>query len=113
MHRDDVNVKPGVQEQAPKVCKSCKGSQSTECAFCHGTGVMQLGDTIYSSVTGFSACPACKGRVCISILKYYYTYLELSPLHFPARKYLPLFPQSHNKAISSQLLKKLGSDCAA
>ena len=53
----------GMQNQAPKVCSGCKSDGSIECRFCHGTGVMQLGDTLYCSNSGCSVCPVCDGVV--------------------------------------------------
>ena len=52
-----------MQDQAPRVCGTCRGSKTVECGFCHGTCVMQLGDTLYCSDTGCQVCPACRGEV--------------------------------------------------
>lgn len=52
-----------MQEGPPKQCDVCAGEGTVECNFCHGTGVMQLGDTLYCSDTGCSVCPVCGGDV--------------------------------------------------
>jgi hypothetical protein len=52
-----------VQDKAPTACRKCNSEGTTECQFCHGTGVMQLGDTLYCSNTGCSVCPVCNGMV--------------------------------------------------
>ena len=52
-----------VQDREPKVCSACNGEKVVECPFCHGTSVMQLGDTVYCSDTACAVCPACNGEV--------------------------------------------------
>jgi hypothetical protein len=58
-----IRIQLFVQEKAPRPCKCCSGERSVECEFCHGTGAMQLGDTLYCSDTGCSVCPVCRGVV--------------------------------------------------
>ena len=50
-------------DQDPTPCKKCHGGRKVECEFCHGTCVMQVGDTLYCSDTGCQVCPVCKGEV--------------------------------------------------
>ena len=68
----------GMQNQAPRVCKACQGGKQVECSFCHGTAVMQLGDTLYCSDTGCQLCPACRGQVRLH---------TAHPTHWSARPY--------------------------
>eukprot|EP00892_Ulva_mutabilis_P012628 jgi/Ulvmu1/9738/UM055_0078.1 len=49
------------KEGPPKTCNACESSGTVECKYCHGTGVMQLGDMLYCSETGCSVCPVCGG----------------------------------------------------
>mmetsp|Transcript_59318 Transcript_59318/g.120581 ORF Transcript_59318/g.120581 Transcript_59318/m.120581 type:complete len:153 (-) Transcript_59318:171-629(-) len=45
----------------PQVCSSCSGSGECECPWCHGTGVLTLGDSLVCSTTNHaSKCPVCK-----------------------------------------------------
>lgn len=45
----------------PEQCDSCRGSGEYECSWCHGTGVMTIGDTIYCNHEGCKSCPVCRG----------------------------------------------------
>lgn len=50
------------QRSRPCPCECCRGSGEVECSFCHGTGALTLGDTLYCSDTGCQPCPACKSK---------------------------------------------------
>lgn len=52
-------------QQRSKVeqCSCCRGSGDKECDWCHGTGAMTLGDTLYCSEGGCTPCPVCRGTV--------------------------------------------------
>lgn len=50
------------QRKRPERCECCSGSGERECVWCHGTGAMTVGDTLYCSETGCSPCPVCRGR---------------------------------------------------
>lgn len=45
----------------PVSCPDCGGSGEKECGWCHGTGVMMLGDRLVCSIDGTCNCQACKG----------------------------------------------------
>ncbi|GAX78657.1 hypothetical protein CEUSTIGMA_g6095.t1 [Chlamydomonas eustigma] len=46
----------------PESCTCCKGSRERECDWCHGTGVLTIGDSILCSTAEHnSKCPVCKG----------------------------------------------------
>uniref|UniRef100_A0A7S3RA86 CR-type domain-containing protein n=1 Tax=Dunaliella tertiolecta TaxID=3047 RepID=A0A7S3RA86_DUNTE len=51
-----------MKRQKAETCNCCQGSAETECEWCHGTGVMMLGDTIYVNAQGTKPCPICKGK---------------------------------------------------
>lgn len=42
-------------------CGTCRGSGEQECNWCHGTGAMTIGDTLYCSNGGCAPCPVCRG----------------------------------------------------
>lgn len=42
-------------------CPCCRGSREQECNWCHGTGAMTIGETLYCSNTGCAPCPVCRG----------------------------------------------------
>lgn len=43
----------------PQTCKTCNGSGRVECAWCHATGVLMLGDRLICSLEGQCSCLAC------------------------------------------------------
>lgn len=43
-------------------CSCCQGTGEEECAWCHGTGALMVGDTLFRSSDGSSHCPVCKGK---------------------------------------------------
>eukprot|EP00210_Caulerpa_lentillifera_P001591 g1529.t1 len=46
----------------PSPCSCCNGTGFKECPFCHGTGVMTVGDALYCSLEGCSKCPVCNSE---------------------------------------------------
>mmetsp|Transcript_5187 Transcript_5187/g.11312 ORF Transcript_5187/g.11312 Transcript_5187/m.11312 type:complete len:163 (-) Transcript_5187:1596-2084(-) len=48
--------------RSAEACSECKGAREKECDWCHGTGVMTVGDTLFCSTsTHSSKCPVCRG----------------------------------------------------
>ncbi|KAG1667839.1 hypothetical protein FOA52_011027 [Chlamydomonas sp. UWO 241] len=44
----------------PEACSCCQGTGEIECEWCHGTGVLMVGDTLICSITDHtSKCPVC------------------------------------------------------
>lgn len=58
----DLVWKIGRARGKRSVCSCCQGSGEEECAWCHGTGAMMVGDTLFRSSDGKSHCPICKGK---------------------------------------------------
>ena len=50
-----------LQKKRPEKCECCAGSGERECFWCHGTGAMTIGDTIFCSEGGCQHCPVCNG----------------------------------------------------
>lgn len=44
-----------------KVCTCCNGAGTQECSWCHGTGMLMIGDTMFCSTSGSCKCPVCAG----------------------------------------------------
>lgn len=44
------------------MCGCCQGTGEEECSWCHGTGALMVGDTLFRSADGGSHCPVCKGK---------------------------------------------------
>lgn len=44
------------------MCTCCLGSKELECTWCHGTGVMTVGDQLFCSDQGCRPCPVCSGH---------------------------------------------------
>lgn len=47
--------------QKPESCEPCRGSGLIECTWCHGTGALTVGDTLFCSSEGCKTCPVCHG----------------------------------------------------
>ncbi|KAL6779391.1 hypothetical protein ACKKBG_A12150 [Auxenochlorella protothecoides x Auxenochlorella symbiontica] len=58
----EMLMKATNDDSAPMLCECCDGKGELECSWCHGTGVMTLGDTLYCSDGGCSLCIICKGQ---------------------------------------------------
>ena len=52
-----------LQRKGPEQCTCCRGCGETECLWCHGTGAMTVGDTLFCSEQGCKPCPVCHGSV--------------------------------------------------
>lgn len=52
-----------LQRKRPERCECCSGSGERECPWCHGTGAMTVGDTLFCTHEGCRPCPVCKGGV--------------------------------------------------
>lgn len=48
-----------VRYRRPAPCECCQGTGSMECSYCHGTGVLTIGDEVYCSMSGCQYCPIC------------------------------------------------------
>ncbi len=55
-------LQPG--KKKAEACETCSGTKEIECNWCHGTGILTLGDQIIRA-DGIKAgqCPVCKGQV--------------------------------------------------
>ncbi|KAF8065923.1 hypothetical protein HT031_002984 [Scenedesmus sp. PABB004] len=58
----DLVWKVGRSRGSRATCTCCQGSGEEECAWCHGTGALMVGDTLFRSAAGGSNCPVCKGK---------------------------------------------------
>mmetsp|Transcript_3957 Transcript_3957/g.6533 ORF Transcript_3957/g.6533 Transcript_3957/m.6533 type:complete len:181 (-) Transcript_3957:1099-1641(-) len=56
-------VTKGKARGGPEVCSCCQGSGERECEWCHGTGVLTIGDKIYSNLNQ-GKCPVCHEGYC-------------------------------------------------
>lgn len=51
------------RSKRPETCQDCQGEKSKECNWCHGTGVLMIGDQLFCSLsTHSSSCPVCRGQ---------------------------------------------------
>eukprot|EP00884_Botryococcus_braunii_P009586 jgi/Botrbrau1/18629/Bobra.0367s0066.2 len=52
------------QTRSPSACDCCAGTGERECSWCHGTGVLTVGEEIYcNELTGCRPCPICNHTV--------------------------------------------------
>ncbi|KAL6763952.1 hypothetical protein V8C86DRAFT_2484611 [Haematococcus lacustris] len=49
------------KSRKPESCSCCNGTGEKECDWCHGTGFMTVGDTIFTN-PGSNQCPVCKAK---------------------------------------------------
>ena len=63
----NFQILPLVQRKRPERCDCCAGSGERECAWCHGTGAMTVGDTLFCTHEGCRPCPVCRGNVSVQI----------------------------------------------
>lgn len=51
-----------LQRKRPELCDCCHGQGDRECLWCHGTGVMTVGDLLFCDDNeGCRPCPVCHG----------------------------------------------------
>eukprot|EP00898_Chlorokybus_atmophyticus_P008327 jgi/Chlat1/8496/Chrsp80S07887 len=50
------------RQPRPVPCSGCRASGEEECQWCHGTGVLTVGDLMLCTVDGNCRCRVCKGR---------------------------------------------------